>query len=318
MYAVTLVDGDLRWREHPDPVPGDQELLIEVRAAGINAADLLQRQGFYPAPPGSPADIPGMELAGEVRAVGIDCTQFRPGDRVMAVVGGGAQAERAVVHERVALAVPDGVSWPEAGGFPEVFTTAHDALFSQCGLTASERVLVHGAAGGVGLAGMQLAARAGARGVASVRSEARRAEVADLGAAAGAVTVIAPEAAVAHGPYDVILEVIGGPNLPDDLDALAMGGRIAVIGVGAGGRADVNLLTLMQRRGRVHGSTLRARPLEQKATAAQLVARQVLPQLAAGALRVPIHASIPMPEATAAYEQFAAGGKLGKVVLVAP
>jgi len=315
---VTLVDGDLRWLEHPDPVPGDQELLIEVRAAGINAADLLQRQGFYPAPPGSPADIPGMELAGEVRAVGIDCTQFRPGDRVMAVVGGGAQAERAVVHERVALAVPDGVSWPEAGGFPEVFTTAHDALFSQCGLTASERVLVHGAAGGVGLAGMQLAARAGARVVASVRNEARRAEVADLGAAAGAVTVIAPEAAVAHGPYDVVLEVIGGPNLPDDLDALAIGGRIAVIGVGAGGRADVNLLTLMQRRGRVHGSTLRARPLEQKATAAQLVARQVLPQLAAGELRVPIHASVPMPEATAAYEKFAAGGKLGKVVLVAP
>ncbi len=315
---MTLVDGDLRWLEHPDPVPGDQELLIEVRAAGINAADLLQRQGFYPAPPGSPADIPGMELAGEVRAVGIDCTQFRPGDRVMAVVGGGAQAERAVVHERVALAVPDGVSWPEAGGFPEVFTTAHDALFSQCGLTASERVLVHGAAGGVGLAGMQLAARAGARVVASVRNEARRAEVADLGAAAGAVTVIAPEAAVAHGPYDVVLEVIGGPNLPDDLDALAIGGRIAVIGVGAGGRADVNLLTLMQRRGRVHGSTLRARPLEQKATAAQLVARQVLPQLAAGELRVPIHASVPMPEATAAYEKFAAGGKLGKVVLVAP
>jgi len=318
VHAVTLVDGDLRWLEHPDPVPGDQELLIEVRAAGINAADLLQRQGFYPAPPGSPADIPGMELAGEVRAVGIDCTQFRPGDRVMAVVGGGAQAERAVVHERVALAVPDGVSWPEAGGFPEVFTTAHDALFSQCGLTASERVLVHGAAGGVGLAGMQLAARAGARVVASVRNEARRAEVADLGAAAGAVTVIAPEAAVAHGPYDVVLEVIGGPNLPDDLDALAIGGRIAVIGVGAGGRADVNLLTLMQRRGRVHGSTLRARPLEQKATAAQLVARQVLPQLAAGELRVPIHASVPMPEATAAYEKFAAGGKLGKVVLVAP
>jgi NADPH:quinone reductase-like Zn-dependent oxidoreductase len=318
VHAVTVVDGDLRWREHPDPVPGDQELLLEVRAAGVNAADLLQRQGLYPAPPGVPGDIPGLELAGEVRAVGIGCTEFRPGDRVMAVVSGGAQADRVVVPERVALRVPDDLSWPEAGGFPEVFTTAHDALFSQCRLTAGERALVQGAAGGVGVAGLQLAARAGARVVASVRNEARRAEVADLGSAAGAVTVIAPDAAVAHGPYDVILEVIGGSNVADDLDGLAIGGRIAVVGVGGGGHADLNLLTLMQRRGRMHGSTLRAQPLEQKAVAAQLVARQVLPQLAAGELRVPIHATVPMPEATAAYELFAAGGKLGKIVLVAP
>ncbi|HEV3451648.1 MAG TPA: zinc-binding dehydrogenase [Acidimicrobiia bacterium] len=318
MHAVTVVDGALRWQEHPDPVPGPEELLVEVRAAGVNAADLMQRQGLYPAPPGWPADIPGMELAGTVRAAGDRCFRFGPGDRVMAVVGGGAQAELAVVHERTALPVPDGVSWPEAGGFPEVFTTAHDALFSQCGLTVGERLLVHGAAGGVGVAAVQLAARAGARVVASVRNEARRVDVAELAAASGAVTVIGPDAHARHAPYDVILEVVGAPNLPDDLDALATGGRVAVIGVGAGGHAEVNLLTLMQRRGRIHGSTLRVRPLEQKAAAAQLVERHALPLLARGEIRVPVEAAVPLPEATAAYERFETGGKFGKVVLVAP
>ena len=313
---MTVVDGALRWREHPEPVPGDQELLIAVRAAGVNAADLLQREGHYPAPPGSPTDIPGLELAGEVLAAGIDCRQFRAGDRVMAVVGGGAQAERAVVHERTVLPVPADLSWPEAGGFPEVFTTAHDALFTQCGLTVGERVLVHGAAGGVGVAGVQLAARAGARVVATVRNEARRADVAALSAPCGAVEVVAPGAAGEHGPYDVVLEVVGAPNLPGDVAALAIGGRIAVIGVGGGAHAELNLLALMGARGRIHGSTLRTRPLEGKGHAAQLVTRHVIPLLAAGELRVPVEATVPMEEATTAYERFAAGGKLGKIVLV--
>ena len=318
MHAVTVADGALRWREHPDPVPADDELLVDVRAAGVNAADLLQRQGLYPAPPGSPAEIPGLELAGVVLAAGIACQRFGAGDRVMALVGGGAQAERAIVHERLALPVPADVPWPEAGGFPEVFTTAHDALFSQCRLTLGERVLVQGAAGGVGIAGLQLAARAGARVVATVRNAARRDQVAELGAACGTVDVVAPEDTAARGPYDVVLEVIGGPNLPGDLEALATDGRIAVVGVGGGARADVNLLALMGARGRIHGSTLRARPLEGKARAAQLVASQVLPLLEAGEVRVPVEATVPMEEATAAYERYAAGGKLGKIVLVNP
>jgi NADPH2:quinone reductase len=316
VHAVTVADGALRWREHPDPVPGDDELLVDVRAAGVNAADLLQRQGLYPAPPGLPADIPGLELAGVVLAAGIECRRFHAGDRVMAVVGGGGQAEQAVVHERVALPVPAELSWAEAGGFPEVFTTAHDALFTQCGLAIGERVLVHGGAGGVGVAGVQLAARAGARVVTTVRNEARRAEVAALGAACGTVDAVAPEDAAARGPYDVVLEVIGGPNLAGDLESLAIGGRIAVVGVGAGAHADVNLLALMGVLGRIHGSMLRGRPLEGKARAAQLVAGQVLPLLEAGQVRVPVDATVPMEEATAAYERFAAGGKLGKIVLV--
>jgi len=158
MRAVTIVDGKLEWASHPDPRPGDNEIVVAVRAAGLNAADLMQRAGFYPAPPGVPADIPGLELAGEVVAVGAKTSRFALGDQVMAVVGGGGQAEMAAIDERCAMAVPDGVSWEEAGGFPEAFSTAHDALFTQCELAMGERLLVTAAAGGVGTAGVQIAA----------------------------------------------------------------------------------------------------------------------------------------------------------------
>ncbi len=310
MHAVTLIDGELQWVEHPDPEPGEGEILVAVRAAGINGADLMQRRGLYPAPPGSPADIPGLEAAGEVVALGPGATRFTIGDRVMAVVGGGGQAERLVVHERAAIPVPDGLTWEQAGGAPEVFTTAHDALFTQAGLAMGERVCVHGAAGGVGSAGVQLAIAAGATVVASVRDPARRVDVAALGA-----TVIEPEGFGEHGPFDVILELVGGPNLAADVKALATGGRVVVIGVGAGAKAEINLLALMGARGRILASTLRARPLEGKAAAARAVEHHVLPLFEAGTLTVPVHQAHPMATAPAAYEQFASGGKFGKIVL---
>jgi NADPH2:quinone reductase len=312
MHAVTIVDNRaLVWREHPDPVPGTGEVLVRVQAAGLNGADMLQRVGLYPAPPGSPQDIPGMELAGEVAALGPNASRFAVGDRVMAIVGGGGQAELAVVHERCLIPVPDSIGWAEAGGFPEVFTTAFDALFSQCGLLMGERVCVHGAAGGVGIAGVQLAVGTGAAVVATVRNEALRPAVAAFG-----VEVVAPDEFVAQGPFDVVLELVGAPNLPDDLAALAVGGRIVVIGVGAGARAEVDLLTLMGKRARIHGSTLRARPLEQKAEAAARVTRHVVPLLADGRVRVPVAATFPMSDAESAYDRFAAGNKLGKIVLL--
>jgi len=312
MRAVTIVDGALEWREHPDPVPGRGELLVAVHAAGVNNADLIQRAGFYPAPAGSPADIPGLELAGEVVATGDGVERFAPGDRVMAVVGGGAQAELAVVPERHALPVPPRMPWAEAGGFPEAFTTAHDALFTQCGLRLGERACVHGAAGGVGAAGVQLAVAAGATVVATVRDPARREAVRAFGA-----VVVDPGEFTAHGPFDVILELVGAPNFPADLDALAVSGRIAVIGTGAGSKVELDLLRLMHKRARIHGSTLRARSLEDKAVAARAVEHQVLPLLASGRVRVPVQATFAMADATAAYEQFAAGGKFGKLVLLA-
>jgi len=321
VHAATVIDGNIVWTEHPDPVPGPRELLVAVRAAGLNGADMLQRRGFYAAPPDAPADIPGLELAGEVIETGPAVEDFVVGDRVMAVVGGGGQAELAVVHERTALRAPAALSWPEAGGFAEVFTTAHDALFTQCGLSTGERLVVHGAAGGVGLAGMQLGLLVGARVTATVRNPDLRDAVAALGrAVAGAdapLTVVPHEAWTDCGPVDVVLELVGGPNLADDVGALATGGRIAVIGVGGGARAELDLLGLMGKRGRIHGSTLRARPLEQKADAAQRVTRHVLPALAAGRLRVPVAATYALADAQTAYDHFAAGAKLGKIVLIA-
>jgi putative PIG3 family NAD(P)H quinone oxidoreductase len=308
MRAATIVDGRLEVRDHPDPAPGTGECLVRVRAAGLNNADLLQVRGFYPAPPGVPADIPGLELAGEVVANGPDASRFAAGDRVMAVVAGGGQAELAVVHERTLIPVPDGLPWEQAGGFPETFTTAHDALFTQCGLGLGERVLVTGGAGGVGTAAVQLAAAAGARVTASVRNRGLWDAVRELGAADLVDDV-------SGGPYDVVLELIGGPNIPRDIEALAVGGRVVVIGVGAGGQAEVNLLMLMAKRASIHASTLRSRPLEAKAAAALAVEHHVVPLLASGAVRVPVTEVFSLDDAAAAYERFAAGGKLGKVVL---
>src|ERR1700735_863802 len=201
MRAATIRDKQLTVEEHPDPVPGHGEVLVRVKAAGLNGADMHQLRGGYPAPPGAPRDIPGLELAGEVAALGPGAERFELGQRVMSIVGGGGQAELAVVHERILVLVPERLSWPEAGGTPEVFTTAHDALFSQAGLRSGERLLVHGAAGGVGTAAVQLGVVAGARVTATVRAASRRGNVAALGA-----ITIDPSDAEAHGPYDVILE----------------------------------------------------------------------------------------------------------------
>jgi putative PIG3 family NAD(P)H quinone oxidoreductase len=312
MRAVTIREGELVIEEHPDPVAGKGELLVRVRAAGLNGADMHQRHGRYPAPPGWPQDIPGMELAGEVAALGEGTERFSEGDRVMAIVGGGAQAELAVAHERLFMPVPDTLDWPAAGGLPEVFTTAHDAIITQGELRSGDHLLVHGGAGGVGTAAIQIARAAGARVTATVRHEGLRDEVAEFGAEA-----IAPEGFAEHGPFDVILELVGSPNLPENVLALGTGGRIAVIGTGAGAKAELNLLALMVKRGRIHGSTLRARPLEEKALIARRVEHEVLPLFDSGALRVPVAATFPLEEAAAAYERFEAGGKLGKIVLLA-
>ena len=310
MRAATIRDGEIAVREHPDPVPEAGELLVRVRTAGLNGADMLQLKGGYPAPAGSPPDIPGLELAGEVVASGRGVRRFEPGDRVMAIVGGGGQAELAIVHERVAMPVPDELDWTAAGGVPEAFTTAHDALFTQAGLGVGERVLVHGAAGGVGMAAVQLATMAGARVSATVRDDAARAHIAALG-----VNALEPDGFDEHGPFDVVLELDGAPNLPGNLAALAECGRICVIGVGAGAKVELNLLALMGKRARIHGSVLRARSLEDKADAARRVERSVLPGFASGDLSVPVTATFPLDAVADAYARFAAGSKLGKIVL---
>ena len=305
--ALTVVDRE-------DPVPGTGELLVRVRSAGLNNADQMQILGGYPAPPGSPSDIPGLELAGEVVATGPNVFRYKVGDRVMAVVGGGAMAELCVMHERTVMPVPDSMGWEAAGAFPEAFTTAHDALVTQCGLVAGERVCVHGAAGGVGTAGVQIAAAFGATVIATVRNEALRAQVEAL--APGAMKAVDTTDFGQHGPFDVVLELVGAGNLTENLRALNIGGRISVIGVAASGaKGELDLLTLMQKRARIHGSTLRTRPLEQKADAASRVERSVLPHVASGRISVPIVATFPLENVSDAYARFAAGSKFGKIVV---
>jgi NADPH2:quinone reductase len=312
MHAVVIRDGRLNWEERDDPVAGDTELLVAVRAAGINGADIAQRAGGYPAPPGWPQDIPGMEMTGEVVAAGRQVTRFAPGDRVMAVVGGGAQATMARVDESHALAVPDSVGWPEAGGFPEVFCTAHDALFTQAGLGIGEQVLVSGAAGGVGTAGVQLAAATGATVTATVRNAALHEGVRALGAS----YVVEPGGEGEHGPYDVALELVGAPSLRGVLPHLATGARVVVIGVGAGAQIELNLYQLMATRARIGASTLRARSRREKANVVAAVGAHVVPLFRQGRITVPVADTFPMSEAEAAYERFARGSKLGKVVLL--
>jgi putative PIG3 family NAD(P)H quinone oxidoreductase len=312
MRAATVRDKQILVEEHPDPEPGAGEVLVRVRAAGLNGADIHQRQGGYPAPPGSPPDIPGLELAGEVAALGTGALRFSEGDRVMAIVGGGGQAELATVHERQLMPVPDGLEWAAAGGVPEVFTTAHDAIFTQCGLRPGERLLVHGAAGGVGTAAVQLGRATGAHVTATVRNEELREGVAGL----GAHEVLEPAGFEEHGPFDVILELVGAPNMAGNLQALAPGGRIVVIGVGGGFKAEVNLLALMGKRATLRASTLRARPLEEKAATARAMEKHVLPLLTSGEVRVPVAATYDLVDAAAAYDRFTAGAKLGKVVLL--
>ncbi len=304
MRAVILSGGALTVEDRPDPVPTADEVLVAVESAGINGADIAQRAGNYPPPPGAPADIGGMELAGTIVAAGGNVRRFAVGDRVMSIVAGGAQAELCVVHERHAIPVPPSLGRLEAGGFPEVFLTAHDALFSQCGLEMGERLLVTGAAGGVGIAAVQLGVQCGAAVVASVRHPDHRERVAALGA-----TAVAPEEAEGAGPYDVVLELVGAPNLPGNLRALNTWGRIVVIGTGAGAETALDLRQLMVKRAMIRASTLRARTLEEKATATRLLERHVLPLVEEGRLQVPVAASFPLEGANDAYEYFAAGGK---------
>ena len=314
MRAATVSDGKLLVAEHPDPRPGDGEALVRVRAAGVNGADLHQLAGRYPAPAGSPPDIPGLELAGEVAALGPGAQRFSEGDRVMSIVGGGGQAELAVVHERLLMPVPRNLSWIESGGVPEVFTTAHDALFTQADLRSGERLLVHGAAGGVGTAGVQLGAAAGAHVTATVRNGDLHDAVLEL----GAHEVVEPQGFEERGPFDVVLELVGGPNLPGDLKALATLGRIVVIGIGAGAKAEIHLGELMGSRGTIRASGLRYRPLEEKALTARGMERHVLRLFERGALSVPVAATFPLERVAEAYERFSAGGKLGKIVIEMP
>jgi NADPH:quinone reductase-like Zn-dependent oxidoreductase len=304
----------VRVEERPDPVPEGEEVLVAVRYSGLNPADLAQRAGNYPAPPGSPADIPGIETSGTVVACGPTSRRFEIGHRVFGIVGGGGHADRVVVHERHVAPVPDGLDDLAAAAVPEAFVTAHDAVMTQAGLRPGELLVVNGANGAVGTAGIQIGAVAGSRVLATLRATELREPVAALGA-----DVIAPaelvDAARARGGADVVLELVGAPNLEHDLDALALKGRVIVVGTGAGDSAQIALRKLMGKRARLIGTGLRVRPLEEKAAAVQAFAREVVPHLASGRIAPLVDRVFPAEEATAAFDRLAEPGKLGKVLL---
>ncbi len=302
----------MRVEERPDPEPGSDEVLVAARFAGINGADLSQRSGSYPAPPGSPQDVPGLEVAGEVVAKGATVRGFEIGDRVFGLVGGGGLADRVVVHERHVTRVPDSLSNEEAAAVPEVFITAHDAISTRGGLRPGDLLLVNGANGGVGSAAVQIGVFAGARVLASARSA--HDELRELGA-----EPVAPDESVAKaqsaGGADVVLELVGAQNLDGNLDALAPKGRIVIVGTGAGTETEISLRKVMGKRAAIHGTVLRARPLEEKALAVQLFAHEVVPQLASGKMRALVDRVFPVEQAADAFDYFAAPGKFGKVLL---
>jgi NADPH:quinone reductase-like Zn-dependent oxidoreductase len=300
--------------ERPDPAPAADEVVVAARFAGVNWADVAQRQGSYPPPPGAPQDIPGLEVAGVVAATGDAVRAWRIGDRVFGLVGGGGLADRVVVHERHVAAVPGNLADDIAAAVPEAYITAHDAVFTQCGLRLGETLLVNGANGAVGSAGARLGLATGAQVVANVRSPDSARALASEGA-----LVVTPDSAAervaALGGADVVLELIGAPNLDLDFSALALRGRIVIVGTGAGEQAGISLRALMAKRASLRGTMLRARPLEEKAAAVQAFARSVVPLLAAGRALPEIDRVFPAAEAAAAFDYLVKPGKTGKILL---
>ncbi|MFB9831240.1 zinc-binding dehydrogenase [Actinoallomurus acaciae] len=294
--------GAFRLEERPEPVAGPGA------AAGLGAADLQQARGDYPAPPGWPADVPGLEVAGEVEQVGSGVTGVVRGDRVMALIGGGGHAERIAAPADLLLPVPEGLPREEAAGFPQAFGTAWDALIAQAGVHAGDRVLVSGAAGGVGTAMVQVAALSGAHVTASVRRPELHARVKALAPAARA-DVVPPGREAAHAPYDVIVELVGGGDCLQRVALLRDRGKVLLVGVQAGTTAPLRMLDLMLARAQVIGTTVRGRSHAEKALLAATVRASVVPLPAQGRLRVPVDATFPL-------DRFADARPDGKVVLL--
>jgi NADPH2:quinone reductase len=323
MQALVIQEGGrlvVEERPVPDPAPG--QVLVRVHGAGINRADLLQRAGRYPAPPGVPADIPGLEFAGVVEAVGSGVDSPCPGDRVMGIVAGGGQAEYLVTAADHCARIPGTLDLVEAGGIPEAFITAHDAMVVQGELMAGQRVLVHAVASGVGTAALQLAQCLGATVAGTSRSKDKLERAAELGlehpilAPSGFdPAALAGEITNAAGPADVTVDLLGGPYLGVDVAAAAPRGRIIVVGLIAGRAAELDMGTLLAKRLVVRGTVLRSRPAAEKADATHLFEGQVVPLIARGVVKPVIDAVIPLAESERAYDLVGADRTFGKVVL---
>lgn len=311
----------LVYRDIPSPEPGPEDLLVNVKATALNRADLLQSHGGYPQPgPRPDFEVLGIEFAGEVTATGSRVQGFAPGDRVLGLLPGGGYAEQAVTHQRLAVRVPDRLSWIEAGSLPEVFITAHDALL-QAGLVAGESVLIHAAGSGVGVAAIQVARALGAGlliGTAGSAAKLERAQALGLNVGVNYreedFAKVVLEATGGRG-VDVVIDVIGADYWAANLKALALKGRMTMVGLMSGARVDANLGLLLGKRLQVRGTTLRARPLEEKAAATQLFAKSVIPHIQSGGINPVIDRTFPLAEAAAALAYMATNANFGKIVL---
>lgn len=325
MRAVVFPgDGAIEIADRPTPDPGPGQVQVRVHGAGLNRADLVQRAGFYPAPPGVPPDIPGMEFSGEVTALGDGVQSLALGARVFGIVGGGAQAEALVVPESSCATVPDHLDLVDAGGIPEVFVTAHDALRTRAGLRAGEHVLVHAVGSGVGTAVVQLAKALGCTVTGTARTGSKLDGARALGLDHGVLapspldpTALAGAITDRGGPPDVTIDLVGGPYVQADIAAAATWGRIVVVGTLAGGSVDVPLFALMSKRLAMHGTVLRARTISEKADAMTGFVDEVVPLLDDGRVRPVVEQIWPLDAAVEAYDLLASDATFGKVILKA-
>jgi len=324
MRAVVITSpGDpdvLKLTEVPDPVPGPGEVLVEVAAAGVNRADVLQRMGFYPPPPGAPL-YPGLECSGRISALGPGVTVWQPGDEVCALLGGGGYAEQVAVPQGQLLPVPDGVSLVDAAGLPETACTVYATVFQQARLTPGETILVHGGAGGIGTMAIQLAKSFGARVICTAGTPAKLERCTELGADL-AVSYVRDDFVSAVDVFtggrgaDVILDIVGGPYLARNVAALATGGRLLVVSTQGGSSAELDLQMLMRKRAGILASTLRARPPADKAVIVAGVREQVWPLISAGRVRPVTDRVLPMADAADAHRVLEQGTHVGKILLV--
>jgi len=310
----------LSMEERPVPQPGPGEIRVRVHASALNRADLLQRRGNYPAPPGAPADIPGLEYAGEVDAVGEGAGLWAVGNRVMGIVGGGGHAEYVVVHEREGIRIPQNLAWEEAAAIPEVFLTAYDALFRQLDLTMGERLLVLAVGSGVGTAALQLASAAGATVIGTSRTADKLKRATEMGLEVGVNTSKEDLAeAVNQATYGsgvhAVLDLVGGKLLEASLRVVALRGRVVVVGTTGGAKVEVDLGLLLRRRIHLFGTVLRSRPLEEKIALAREFSNAVLPLISSGRIKPVVDSVFPMDAIRKAHERMEENASFGKIVL---
>jgi putative PIG3 family NAD(P)H quinone oxidoreductase len=321
--ALTITpDHELVVADRPDPEASPGYVVVEVHGAGLNRADLAQVAGFYPAPAGVPPDIPGLELAGVVVAQGDGVDRPAVGDRVFALAGGGAQAELIAVPAAHCVPVPDGLGLADAGGIPEVFITAHDALVTQAGVASGESVLVHAAGSGVGTAAVQLAHAMGCTVVGTSRTPEKLEQCRALGLDHAVLAprdidpiALADDITAAAGPVDVVVDLVGGAYVAADVRAAARLGRIVLVASQAGGRAELDIGAMMSKRLRVHGTVLRARTVDEKTAATDAFARDVVPLIATGTVVPVVARTFALDDARAAYDLLASDAVFGKIVL---